>query len=119
MILNKSTMRYYIGYPVSCQPYAYSMTWLYHMDWCDFVTYVLEDWFTSQMETFSALLAICAGNSPVSGEFPTQRPVTRSFDVLFVCPNKQLSIQSIDLSRHRAHYDFIVMWNVTHRLILE
>ena len=26
------------------------------------------------METFSALLAICAGNSPVTGEFPTQRP---------------------------------------------
>ena len=36
-----------------------------------------------QMETFSALLAICAGNSPVSGEFPAQRPVTRSFDVFF------------------------------------
>ena len=33
------------------------------------------------METFSALLAICAGNSPVPGEFPAQRPVTRSFDV--------------------------------------
>ena len=36
-----------------------------------------------QMETFSALLALCAGNSPVSGEFPAQRPVTRSFDVFF------------------------------------
>ena len=35
------------------------------------------------METFSALLAICAGNSPVSGEFPAQRPVTQSFDVSF------------------------------------
>ena len=35
------------------------------------------------METFSALLAIFAGNSPVPGEFPTQRPVTRSFDVYF------------------------------------
>ena len=34
-----------------------------------------------QMEIFSALLAICAGNSPVIGEFPAQRPVTRSFDV--------------------------------------
>ena len=31
------------------------------------------------METFSALLAICVGNSPVTGEVPTQRPVTRSF----------------------------------------
>ena len=33
------------------------------------------------MEQFSALLAICAGNSPVPGEFPAQMPVTRSFDV--------------------------------------
>ena len=52
-------------------------------------------WWRHQMETFSALLAICAGNSPVPGEFPTQRPVTRSFDVFFdVRPNKQLSKQS-------------------------
>ena len=35
-----------------------------------------------QMETFSALLANCAGNSPVTGEFNAQRPVTRSIDVL-------------------------------------
>ena len=33
------------------------------------------------MEIFSASLALCAGNSPVTGEFPSQRPVTRSFDV--------------------------------------
>ena len=30
-----------------------------------------------------ASLALCAGNSPVTGEFPSQRPVTRSFDVFF------------------------------------
>ena len=52
-------------------------------------------WFSSwrhQMETFSALLAICAGNSPVSGEFPAQRPVTRSFDIFFELRlNKRLS----------------------------
>ena len=35
------------------------------------------------METFSALLALCAGNSPVTGEFPPQRPVTQSFDNFF------------------------------------
>ena len=47
------------------------------------------------METFSALLAICAGNSPVSGEFPAQRPVTRSFDVfLDLRLNKRMSKQS-------------------------
>ena len=52
-------------------------------------------WWRHQMETFSALLAICAGNSPVSGEFPAQRPVTRSFDIFFdLRLNKQLSIQS-------------------------
>ena len=52
-------------------------------------------WWRHQMETFSALLAICAGNSPVPGEFPTQRPVTRSFDIYFdLRPNKRLSKQS-------------------------
>ena len=43
----------------------------------------------------TALLALCAGNSPVPGEFPTQRPVTRIFDVF--CDlrlNKRLSKQS-------------------------
>ena len=46
------------------------------------------------METFSALLALCAGNSPVTGEFPSQRPVTRSFAVFFDLPlNKRLGQQ--------------------------
>ena len=46
------------------------------------------------METFSALLTICAGNSPVPGEFPAQRPVTRSFDVFFdLSLKKRLSKQ--------------------------
>ena len=36
-----------------------------------------------RMETFSALQALSAGNSPVIGGFPSQRPVTRSFDVFF------------------------------------
>ena len=47
------------------------------------------------METFSALLAICAGNSPAPGEFPSQRPVTRNFDVFFdLRLNERLSKQS-------------------------
>ena len=64
------------------------------------------------METFSALLAICAGNSPVPGEFPAQRPVTRSFDVFFdLRLNKRLSNnrEAGDLRRYRAHYDVTVM----------
>ena len=52
-------------------------------------------WWRHQMEALPALLAICAGNSPVTGEFPAQRPVTPSFDVFFdLHPNKRLSKQS-------------------------
>ena len=48
-----------------------------------------------QMETFSALLALCAGNSPVTGEFCSQGPVAGSFGVFFdLRLNKQLSKQS-------------------------
>ena len=47
------------------------------------------------METFSALPAICAENSPVIGDFPAQRPVTRSFDVFYdLRVNKRSSKQS-------------------------
>ena len=35
------------------------------------------------METFSEFLGLCAENSPATDEFPAQRPVTRSFDVVF------------------------------------
>ena len=55
----------------------------------------IKPWWRHQMETFSALLALCVGNSPVTGEFPSQRPVTRSFDVYFALHlNKRLSKQS-------------------------
>ena len=52
-------------------------------------------WWRHKMVTFSALLAICAGTSSVTGEFPAQRPMTRSFDVFFdLHLNKRLSKQS-------------------------
>ena len=51
-------------------------------------------WWRHQMETFSALLVFCAGNSPVTGEFPSQRPMTQSFGVFFdLCVNKRLRKQ--------------------------
>ena len=54
-----------------------------------------KSWWRLQVETFSALLALCAGNSPVNGAFPAQTPVTRSFDVSFdMRPNKRLRKQS-------------------------
>ena len=49
---------------------------------------------TSSNGKFFVLLVLCAGNSPVTGDFPTQRPVTRSFDVFFdLRLNKRLSKQ--------------------------
>ena len=65
------------------------------------------------METFSALLALCAGNSPVTDEFPAQRPVTRNFDIFFsICAwiNGWLNNRGAgDLRHHRARYDVTVM----------
>ena len=59
------------------------------------IIYCNMPWWRHQMETFSALLTFCAGNSPVTGEFPSQRPVTRIFDVFFnLRVNKRLSKQS-------------------------
>ena len=64
------------------------------------------------METFSALLAICAVNSPVTGEFPAQRPVTRSFGVFFDLRLKNGWVnngEAGDFRRHLPHYDVTVM----------
>ena len=64
------------------------------------------------MEAFSALLALCAGNSPVSGEFLAQRPVTRSFDVTLICARINGWVnnrEAGDLRRYRVHCDVIVM----------
>ena len=52
-------------------------------------------WWRHQIKTFSALLTLDAGNSPVTCEFPSQRPVTRSFDFFSnLRLNKRLSKQS-------------------------
>ena len=68
--------------------------YMINMSYSLFISNSTGSWWRHQMEAFSALLAICAGNSPVPGEFPTQRPVTRSFDVFFdLRPNKRLSKQ--------------------------
>ena len=85
---------------------AVSRTWRYmkwliteftcmHSDDQVRISYLCMAWWRHQMDTSSALLAICAGNSPVPGEFPAQRPVTRVSDVFCdLCLNKRLSKQS-------------------------
>ena len=51
------------------------------------------------MEPFAALLALCDGNSPITGEFPSQRPVTRSFDVFF-----DLRLDDVTVMSALRHY---------------
>ena len=52
-------------------------------------------WWRYQKETCPASLALCAGNSLVTGEFPSQRPMARIFDICFdLRLNKRLSKQS-------------------------
>ena len=50
------------------------------------------------METFSASLALCEGNPPVTGGLPSQRPMTWGFDVFF---DLRLNTRLIKQSRHR------------------
>ena len=58
-------------------------------------TTAIITWCRHQIEIFSALLTLCAGNSPVTGEFPPQRPVTQGFYVFFdLRLNKRLNKQS-------------------------
>ena len=83
-------------------------------------------WWRHQKETFSTLLAICRGNSPVPDEFPAQRPVTRSFDVFFdLHLNNRLSKQLWDWwfetlscplwrhcnEMHKIHWHFLFICN--------
>ena len=66
------------------------------------------------METFPALLAFCARNSPITGEFPTQRPVTQSFAVFFdLHLNNSLvnNREAGDLRRHCDHHDVAAMFS--------
>ena len=78
--------------------------YLKYLSWC--VTALSVACFPFQYEDRRSLMTssngnifritghLCAGNSPVPGEFPTQRPVTRSFDVYFdLRPDKRLSQQ--------------------------
>ena len=60
--------------------------------WCN---KQVNTWLLHQMETIPALMSLCEGNPSVTGGFPSQRPVKRSFDVLFdLSLNKRFSTQS-------------------------
>ena len=70
-------------------------------------------WLHHQMETFSALLALCEGNASVTSGFPSQRPVTRNFNVFFgLRLHERMSKQSGRrwFERHHVHYDVTVIF---------
>ena len=106
-----STLSQVIACYLTSPSHYLNQCWLWdywHPSQCNFTAWC------HQMETFSALLALCAGNSQVTGEFPTQKPVTWSFDVFFdLCLNKRLSKHRDigDLRCYHAHYDVTVMEN--------
>ena len=79
---------------------------------CILIQISLRPWWRHQMETFSALLVLCERNPPVTGVFPSQRPVTRSFGVFFDVRmnNGWANNWDVDdLRRHRTHYDVTVI----------
>ena len=68
---------------------------------------------TSSNGTFSALLALCAGNSPVTGEFPAKGQWRGTLIFSLICARISGWVnnrEAGDLRRHRAHYDVIVMF---------
>ena len=78
--------------------------------WCIFIAWSRFTWWRHQMETFSALLAICAGNSPVPGQWRG----ALMFSLICVWLNGWVNNREAgDLRRYRAHYDVIVM-NMIH-----
>ena len=89
------------------------------IDWCQTKTKCSKheanaffSWWRHQMETFSALLAICAGNSTVPGEFPHKGQWRGAllFSLICVWINGWVNDRQVgDLRRYRTHYDVIVM----------
>ena len=73
------------------------------------------------MEIYSALLAICVGNSPVTGEFPHkgQWRGALMFSLIWAWLNDWANNREAgDLRRHRTHYDVVVMHVVQCRLAI-
>ena len=71
-------------------------------------------WWRHQMETFSALMAICAGNSPVpvTSLHKSQWRGALMLALICVWVNNH---DAGDLRRYRFHYDVIVMFRETTR----
>ena len=76
-------------------------------------------WWRHQMETYSALLAICAGNSPVPGEFLHKGKWHGALIFFFICiwiNGWENNREAGDLRRHHAHHDVILMGSGVYQL---
>ena len=70
-----------------------------------------KPWWRHQMETFSALLAICAGNSPVTGEFRAlSGPLLRHGNDYFRQTSQFLSWPYILLNCHMYKKKYTIIW---------
>ena len=78
----------------------------------------ITPWWRHQLKTFSALLAICAGNSPVTVNSPHKGQWRGALMFSSICAwidGWENSREAGDLRRYRAHYDVTVMlWNYFH-----
>ena len=78
-----------------------------------------KSWWRHQMETFSALLVLCAGNSPVPVNSPHKGQWRGSLMFSLICARINDWVnnrEAGDLRRHRGHYDVIVMVICPHAL---
>ena len=70
----------------------------------------MNTWWRHQMETFSALLAICVGNSPMNSPNKGQWRGALMFSLICAWINGRVNNgETGDLRRHCAHYDLTVM----------
>ena len=81
----------------------------------------LSSWWRHQMETFSALLAISAGNSPVPVNSPHKGQWRGAFMFSLICAwiNRWVKNREAgDLRRRRTHYDVIVMYGIIINVVM-
>ena len=73
---------------------------------------ILTAWWRHEMETFSALLALCAGNSPVPVNSSHKGQWRGALMFFLICARINDWVNNRDagdLRRYRGHYDVIVM----------
>ena len=90
----------------------YSQYTIINWQWYNYLYFC--SWWRHQMETFSALLALCAGNSPVPVNSPHKGQWRGALVFSLICARINDWVnnrEAGDLRRHRGHYDVSVMLN--------